>query len=53
MALLDSIRNAPHADDLQLTLDLSAFDPEGVQVKRVKHLDKVVDGSVEFPIDVV
>ena len=50
--LLQSIRDAPRGDDLQLTLDLTAFDPEGIQVHRVQHLDKVVDGSIEFPIDI-
>ena len=49
--LLRSIRDAPHDDDLQLTLDLTAFDPDGVRVARVKHLDKVVAGSIEFPIE--
>ncbi len=50
--LLQSIRDAPRADDLQLSLDLTAFDPSGARVDRVKHLDKVVTGSIEFPIDV-
>ena len=51
-ALLQSIRDAPRGDDLPVTLDLSAFDPQGIQITKVKHLDKVVDGSIEFPIDV-
>jgi len=50
--LLQSIRDAPRADDLQLTLDLTSFDPAGVKISRATHLDKVVTGSIEFPIDI-
>ncbi len=50
--LLTSLRTAPRNDDLRVTMDLSGFEVDGIRVSSTKRLDKVVEGSLEFPIEI-
>ncbi len=50
--LLGALRDAPGNDDLEASLDLSGFEEGGTKVTATKRLDKVVEGSIELPIDV-
>ncbi len=50
--LLKSLRTAPRNDDLRVTMDLSGFEEDGIKVSSTKRLDKVVEGSIEFPIEI-
>ena len=50
--LLASLRDAPRQDDLLVTTSLTAFDGTSRVITRSTRLDKVVEGSIELPIEI-
>ncbi len=50
--LIKALRDAPRNDDLQVSLDLSDLDGKEVLVTRSTRLAKVVEGTIQLPIEI-
>ncbi len=51
-AIIKALRDAPRNDDLQVSLDLTDLDGKDVVTSRTTRLDKVVEGSIQLPIEI-
>jgi|GEM_PF-5709334 len=52
--LLESLREAPHGDDLQLKFEVEDYEgtAPSVSVTKTKRMDKVVTGYLDFSVQV-